>query len=39
MHGVGLDADVREWFEPRGKKKSGVPRTTVPRNLIEKSLS
>jgi hypothetical protein len=19
MHGVGLDADVREWFEPRAK--------------------
>jgi hypothetical protein len=42
MHGIGLDADVREWFEPRanggnGSRKAGarravkrVPRTTVP---------
>lgn len=33
MHGIGLDADVREWFEPR------VPRTTVPRNLIKRALA
>jgi radical SAM superfamily enzyme YgiQ (UPF0313 family) len=33
MHGVGLDVDVREWFE--GRK---VPRTTVPRSLIARCL-
>src|SRR4029079_16837715 len=49
MHGVGLDTDVREWFEPRaaggnGARKHGrrpehrVPRTTVPADLIERSL-
>jgi radical SAM superfamily enzyme YgiQ (UPF0313 family) len=40
MHGVGLDADVREWFEPRknGRRSAPVPRTKVPRNLIENSL-
>ena len=54
MHGVGLDEDVRMWFEPRKpgrphggrhghrKDRSGagasVPRTTVPRDLIERSL-
>jgi hypothetical protein len=43
MHGVGLDADVREWFEvPRAKgsrARSAVPRTTVARNLIERALA
>jgi hypothetical protein len=50
MHGVGLDADVREWFEPRDSGGNGasrrgarraarrVPRTTVPADLIERSL-
>jgi radical SAM superfamily enzyme YgiQ (UPF0313 family) len=41
MLGVGLDADVREWFEPRkgaGRRLASVPRTKVPRNLIETSL-
>jgi radical SAM superfamily enzyme YgiQ (UPF0313 family) len=32
MHGIGLDQDVRGWFEQR------VPRTTVPRNFIERAL-
>src|SRR3569833_2058733 len=46
MHGVGLDVDVREWFEPMGerctrgqRKRTAVPRTTVPRDLIEQFLS
>ena len=51
MHGVGLEADVREWFEPRpGRRRGGrhhgrrgeahvVPRTTVPANLIERAIS
>ncbi|MEJ0084397.1 MAG: radical SAM protein [Pseudomonadota bacterium] len=56
MHGIGLDEDVRMWFEqpaqPRGRPHGGrngqrksrggasisVPRTTVPRDLIERSL-
>jgi radical SAM superfamily enzyme YgiQ (UPF0313 family) len=54
MHGVGLDEDVRQWFEPRqqgrphggrngrrhgrGGAASSVPRTTVPPDLIERSL-
>jgi len=49
MHGIGLDADVRQWFEPRalrvGGRKHGrsgaaaaVPRTKVPKNLIESFL-
>jgi radical SAM superfamily enzyme YgiQ (UPF0313 family) len=41
MHGIGLDADVREWFEPRtngGRKVIRVPRTKVPPHLIESFL-
>ena len=50
MLGIGLNTDVREWFEPRANKrgatrKSGrqrkvypVPATTVPPNLIERAL-
>jgi radical SAM superfamily enzyme YgiQ (UPF0313 family) len=42
MHGVGLEADVREWFDPRPRGRRGaapaVPRTKVPRNLIESFL-
>jgi hypothetical protein len=50
MHGVGLDADVREWFAPRPDKSNGrkhgrrralhsVPATKVPPNLVERFLS
>jgi radical SAM superfamily enzyme YgiQ (UPF0313 family) len=50
MHGIGLDLDVREWFEERAagrsigkiakRRASGVvPRTRVPRNLIERALA
>ena len=50
MHGVGLDVDVREWFDPparrerrgtrRGRRDSSahVPMTTVPADLIEQFL-
>jgi len=35
MHGVGLDADVRSWFElPRG----ACPRPTVRRDFVERAL-
>jgi radical SAM superfamily enzyme YgiQ (UPF0313 family) len=50
MHGVGLDLDVREWFEQpapardigkraRRRATNAVPRTTVPPNLIEQALA
>jgi radical SAM superfamily enzyme YgiQ (UPF0313 family) len=50
MHGVGLELDVREWFEQRAplrrarhgaRRRAGhtVPRTTVPPNLIERALA
>ena len=50
MLGVGLDLDVREWFEQRTSvgsvgKKAGrrgtntVPRTMVPPNLIKRALA
>jgi radical SAM superfamily enzyme YgiQ (UPF0313 family) len=39
MHGIGLDLDVREWFEPRGKKAAGVPRATVPKDFVRRALS
>jgi hypothetical protein len=32
MHGLGLDEDVREWFDGR------VPRTRVPKRFIAKAL-
>jgi hypothetical protein len=45
MHGVGLDLDVREWFEAtteprRGKKRTrfAVPAAQVPEDLIERAL-
>ncbi len=33
MHGIGLDEDVRAWFNGR------VPRTTVPKHRIARALS
>jgi hypothetical protein len=52
MHGIGLDDDVRVWFEARTETRRGnerkharglrgfaVPRTTVPPDLIERSLA
>jgi len=33
MHGIGLDDDVRAWFDIR------VPKTRVPRHFIERALS
>jgi radical SAM superfamily enzyme YgiQ (UPF0313 family) len=50
MHGVGLDLDVRDWFEhvaavpgvgKRTRRRSvrSVPRTIVPRNFIERALA
>ena len=49
MHGIGLDLDVREWFEQRASVRGtskrarratdAVPRTTVPPDLIERALA
>ena len=50
MHGIGLDLDVREWFEQpdstravagrsRRRAVDAVPGTTVPPNLIERALA
>jgi hypothetical protein len=32
MHGIGLDEDVRQWFDQR------VPKTRVSRHFIERAL-
>jgi Radical SAM superfamily len=32
MHGIGLDADVREWFE------DAVPRSRVPKSFVARAL-
>ena len=32
MHGIGLDQNVRSWFDQK------VPRPTVPRDFIERAL-
>jgi hypothetical protein len=35
MHGVGVDTDVRQWFElPKGQ----CPKPTVPRHALAKAL-
>jgi hypothetical protein len=45
MHGIGLDLDVREWFEQGTGKKARrgaadlVPRTMVRPNVIERALA
>jgi radical SAM superfamily enzyme YgiQ (UPF0313 family) len=44
MHGVGLDEDVRTWFDdgapaPRGRRRARVPAPKVPRNLIRRALA
>ncbi len=51
MHGIGLDLDVHEWFQPpasvtdagkSARRRAAalvVPRTTVPPNLIERALA
>jgi hypothetical protein len=50
MLGIGIDLDVREWFEQhpslggtgkraRRRTSGAVPRTIVPPNLIERALA
>jgi len=46
MHGIGLEADVREWFEPRpgaaprkgARGAQRAPRHSVPRTTVEPDL-
>jgi radical SAM superfamily enzyme YgiQ (UPF0313 family) len=38
MHGLGLDEDVRAWFQPQGRGRTHVPSTTVPPDLIRRAL-
>jgi hypothetical protein len=35
MHGLGLDEDVRQWFDGRHLR---IPKTRVPRNFITRAL-
>jgi radical SAM superfamily enzyme YgiQ (UPF0313 family) len=42
MHGVGLDADPRSWFEPSAGRRaaaSRIPRVSVPPDLIRRALA
>lgn len=42
MHGVGLDADPRSWFEPRrakGRRSPKLPSVSVPPDLIRRALT
>jgi len=40
MHGMGLDADPRSWFERPGlRARAKVPRVTVPPDLIRRALA
>ncbi|HET9621337.1 MAG TPA: radical SAM protein [Kofleriaceae bacterium] len=44
MHGVGLDADPRSWFErpaqrARGRSGPRIPHVTVPPDLIRRALA
>jgi radical SAM superfamily enzyme YgiQ (UPF0313 family) len=42
MHGVGLEADPRSWFERpralRAKRAPKIPQVTVPKDLIRRAL-
>ena len=39
MHGIGLDTDVRDWFDlPPELSKRQVPKTSVPRQKIARAL-
>jgi radical SAM superfamily enzyme YgiQ (UPF0313 family) len=44
MHGLGLDADPRSWFERPGRRSRSsaapkIPRVTVPADLIRRALA
>ncbi len=39
MHGLGLDADPRSWFQPRARSRTQIPRVTVPSDLVRRALA
>ena len=42
MHGLGLDADVRTWFDPvagKGSRAARLPAPDVPPDLIRRALA
>ncbi len=40
MHGLGLDEDVRTWFEPpRGRRAPKLPPASVPSDLVQRALA
>lgn len=41
MHGMGLDADVRTWFEEPGRRRGAprVPAAQVPPDLVQRALA
>jgi radical SAM superfamily enzyme YgiQ (UPF0313 family) len=42
MHGIGLDADPRSWFDQPGRRARGrtkLPPASVPRDLIRRALA
>jgi hypothetical protein len=45
MHGIGLDADVRTWFDPaangekKGRRAARLPAPDVPPDLIRRALA
>lgn len=40
MHGVGLEEDVRVWFEEASRRRGGrVPKPLVPPDLIQRALA
>ena len=42
MHGLGLDADVRTWFDPvarKGRPAARLPAPDVPPDLIRRALA
>jgi radical SAM superfamily enzyme YgiQ (UPF0313 family) len=38
MHGLGLDADPRSWFERSARRTQAIPRPSVPPDLIRRAL-
>jgi radical SAM superfamily enzyme YgiQ (UPF0313 family) len=39
MHGLGLDADPRSWFQTGKRGRVAIPRVTVPPDLIQRALA
>ncbi|MCE9577921.1 MAG: radical SAM protein [Deltaproteobacteria bacterium] len=39
MHGLGLDADPRSWFQTGKRNRVTIPRVTVPPDLVRRALA